>query len=103
MKHLQSPKSPIDELIEKIDNQHKEQDLKNTQHQHFNSLLNKMNNQQAQMKQETNQSDILKWSSETNKSNMMMPANKSKMSAQFLSEIELMQMHRPTSALDKLF
>jgi len=103
MKHLQSPKSPIDELIEKIDNQHKEQDLKNTQHQHFNSLLNKMNNQQAQMKQETNQSDILKWFSETNKSNMMMPANKSKMSAQFLSEIELMQMHRPTSALDKLF
>lgn len=98
--HFQSPKSPIDALFEKIDNQQKEKDLKNTQHMHFNSLLNKMNNQQAQIKQETNQSDILKWFSETNK----MPNKSKTMSGQFLSEIELMQMQRSThSAFDKLF
>lgn len=97
-----APKSPIQDLIEKINIQHSEQDMKNTQHEHFNSLLNKMSTQQANLKQghATNESDILKWFSDAK-----LPTSRShnQMSAQSLSEIEFMQMHRPASALSKLF
>lgn len=92
-----TPRSPIQDLIEKINYQHKEQDLKNSQQEHFNSLLNRMNiQQQVQMKQETNESDILRWFNDAKQTRTHMPA-------QSLSEIEYMQMHRPASTLNKLF
>lgn len=96
-----APKSPIQDLIEKINIQHKEQDLKNTQHEHFNSLLNKMNAQQNNQKRETNNdSNILKWFSD-----VKIPSSRSnnQMSAQSLSEIEFMQMNRPATAVTKFY
>lgn len=91
-----TPKSPIEDLIQKMNVQSKEQDLKNTQHEHFNLLLNKMNIQQAELKQE--QPNILKWFSDAK-----VPSTKdNKYQGPSLSEIEFMQMHRP-DALNKLF
>lgn len=84
-----TPRSPIEDLIEKINIQHKEQDLKNTEHKHFNSLISKMANKQP-VRQETNQSDILKWFSA--KSNV---ASNNDIS----SEIKFMEMRRPENKL----
>lgn len=89
-----TPKSPIEDLFNKMNFQQKERDLKNTQHEHFNSLLNKMNSQQVQQK--NNESDILKWFSDVQK----MPSTK----MNSLSEIEFLQLHgRQESVINKLF
>lgn len=84
-----TPRSPIEDLIEKINIQHKEQDLKNTEHKHFNSLISKMANKQP-VRQDTNQSDILKWFNA--KSNV---ASNNDIS----SEIKFMEMRRPENKL----
>jgi len=88
-----TPKSPIEDLFKKMNFQQKENDLKHTQNEHFNSLLNKMNNPQPKK----NDSDILKWFSDVQK----MPLTK----MNSLSEIELnLQMHgRQESAINKLY
>lgn len=90
------PKSPIEDFIQKMNVQSREQDLKNTQHEHFNSLLNKMNAQQAELKQE--QPNILKWFSDAKA-----PSSKAnRYQIPSLTDIEFIQMHRP-DALNKLF
>lgn len=90
-----TPRSPIEELIEKINIQHKEQDLKNTEHKHFNTLISKMSNKQPINKQQNaNQSDILKWFS--GKSAV---ASTNEISSQSLSEIKFMEMRRAENKL----
>lgn len=76
-----TPKSPIENFFDKINTQQKDN--------HFNSLLNKMSSKQVKAP-ESNESDILKWFSDS----------KNRYS---LNEIESMQMHHPASALNKLF
>jgi len=90
---VMSPKSPIENLLAKINTQNKQE--VNTISEHFNSLLDKMNKQQ--IKQDTN--DILKWFNKTN-----LTAKSNHFSAQTLSEIEFMEMQRPQgAAMNKLF
>lgn len=91
-------RSPIEDLIEKINIQKKKQDLKNTQDEHFNTLLNKMNKQKNQLKQEKN-SNIMKWFSDAKNT---IPNKSNQLSAQSLSEIEFMEMHRPINNINKL-
>jgi len=101
--HSISPKSPIEDLINKINVQKQQQhaqELKNSQqHEHFNSLLSKINSSQQQMQQ---QNDILKWFSETNKSGGVEKFS-NKLSAQSLSEIEFIEMHPPRNMANKLY
>jgi hypothetical protein len=84
-------KSPIEDLINKINLQQKQQDLKNIQHEHFNSLLNKINIQQQARQQ---QDDILKWFSDASKNRNNNNNSNNSMSAHSLSEIEFMAMNK---------
>ncbi len=98
-----SPKSPIEDLINKINVQKRQQygqELKNSQqHEHFNSLLNKINSTQKQ------QNDILKWFSEANRNSSSNMNVSNQLSAQSLSEIEFIEMHPPRSLpmMNKLY
>jgi len=100
-----SPKSPIEDLINKINVQKQQQharELKNSQeHAHFNSLLSKINSNNEKMKQ---QNDILKWFSEANRSSAGVKFS-NQLSAQSLSEIEFIEMHPPRNLamMNKLF
>lgn len=92
-----TPKSPIEDLINKLniqdiqrkqeqDIQRQQQELINNQHNHFNSLMSKINAQQ-QIKQDN---DILKWFD----ADKNQKRNANQFSAHSLSEIEFMAMNK---------